>query len=171
MRQVVGLTLVILILGLAYLSYQNQGFPFNSTKQNFQSVVPQSKKYEGNSIVFNYPASWNPNPKDLESKLEDINLGVPNVVDDQKLEFLSTPLNELDFSDLDTQSYLTFNKREWMVGTRKNSERVTYLYYTNFPVEDPEDPRQSFGLHVTVPKEDVFLEKQLQDIIASIRFK
>ncbi len=170
MRKKWGIIIIIATLAVGFWLWKNQSLFFSPVKIS-DTAIPAIKKYEGNSLLFNYPLDWHPNPVDLEAELEAINLGIPNLNTEQKLEFLETPLNELDFSDLDTQEYKTFNEREWMIGTRKDLNGITYLFYTNFPVEVGDDPRQSFGLHVTIDKEDRKLEKQLQDLIASLQFK
>ncbi len=173
MKKIIVFLSLVILMGLGFKYWQDKTFWFNQ-KQVSQRPISQVKKYEGNSVIFEYPKEWNPSPKNLESgvQLETVVLGIPGVSGDQELGFLVTSLNELNFSDLYSQEYKIFNSREWVLGVRKKDGLVTYLYYTNFP-HDPstEDRRQSFGLHVTTSLENPALEKQLENLIKSLEFK
>ncbi len=166
-----GIYLAALVLIISFISLWQKGY-FSGSNKLDHAEEPLLKRYEGKSLSFNHPATWNPSPKNTQAELEIIDLGIPGVSVDQTLEFLDLSLAEQNFTDLSAQEYKTFNNKDWMIGERTVDGEVTYLYYTDF-THDPQinDPRQSLGIHVTLEKDNPELKKQLEELIKSLQYK
>jgi hypothetical protein len=99
------------------------------------------------------------------SGLENIKLGIPNVVSDQDLGFSGVNYTDIKITDSVKQTFITIGGKQGTKWLRKGNNYVSYDYYTTGITN-----QGSFGVHVTVSVEDKNLENQLDLLVASIRF-
>lgn len=119
-------------------------------------------------LQFSYPSDWNPVNKELPpgSTLESITLGIPGAVSDQEMAFSEIPYAALDPQDASESYPITIGGKEGKKWKRTGPGYVAYDYYTTGRNES-----ESFGVHVTVDSEKSEIERQLDELVASIQFK
>lgn len=143
---------------------QSYASPTNTAKP--QAI--QIKTYTAKNFTFKYPSSWNPKSKPLEpgATKEELELGIPDIQSDQIISFFALPFEQIKPDDVIEESTITISGQPAKKWIRHGEGYFSFAYYTKDP-----DSEGSFGLHVTTHDRDLELEKQLDQLIASLQFK
>lgn len=133
-----------------------------------KSQTIQIKTYIAKNFTFKYPSSWNPKAKSLEpgAAKEELELGIPDIQSDQTISFFALPFEQIKPDDVIEESSIIISGQPGKKWIRHGEGYFSFAYYTKDPDSDG-----SFGLHVTTHDRDLELEKQLDQLIASLQFK
>ncbi len=146
----------------------------NPTDSPVTTPIPQSKEntnwktFTGSYVTFRYPDTWSPQRETPFGGqiLEAIKLGIPGVESDQSLSFSQVNVEDARPDDIISESQLVIGGKDGYKWIRKGENYVSYDYITT-----GYNNNGSFSVHVTVPKEDKNLERQLDTLVQSITFK
>jgi hypothetical protein len=126
------------------------------------------KIFKGDYISFRYPSFWNPTKKELWGGeiLEGVTLNIAGATDNQ-IGFSDVNYSSLQKpQDIVQESEILIGGRNGVKYIRKGDNYFTYDYLTY----GKNDKSKSFGIHVTVSKENKNLENQLDQIVKTIKF-
>lgn len=122
----------------------------------------------GEFVTFDVPQSWNPTKRSLApgAMLEDWQLGIPGVTSDQALGFSAVAFNQLRPNDVISETPIIVGGKHGVKWIRQGTNYVSYDYYAPGRGE-----QGSFGVHVTLSHKNAEIERQLDQLVASIVFK
>jgi hypothetical protein len=123
-------------------------------------------------VTFRVPGTWQPTAvtPGLGSVLAEWHLGIPNVESDQSIAFSAVPFDDLQPGDVVDEYELFIGDDPGVKWVRRGEGYVSYDYYSPGTAVTQAAGAGSFGLHVTLPADDLELESMLDMVAASIRF-
>lgn len=128
----------------------------------------KSKTYSDQYLSFTYPGNWNPTIQDLEpgATKEIIHLGIPELESDQTVSFFFLSLDQIKPADIIEELDITISGQPGKKWIRHGEGYFSYDYYTKDP-----NSEGSFGLHVTTSERDSSIEKELDQLVQTMKLK
>jgi hypothetical protein len=144
----------------------------SSSPQNTIAPTPTpqitEKTYTGEYFSFKYQSNWNPTKQPLVpgTVKEIINLGIPDDTTDQTIMFTPLSITQVKPDDIQEESNITIDGQSGKKWIRHGEGYFSYDYYSKDP-----NSEGSFGIHVTTADRQAELEKALDKLVSTIKFK
>lgn len=139
-----------------------------SLQVSITPITTSHKLYSGNYVTFSYPAAWSPKVGYVGggSTLENVTLGIPNVLGDQTMSFSDVSVSEAKPKDVVKETAIIMGGKKGFKWLRKGTNYTSYDYIT-----PGYQNKGSFSIHVTLSKEDTTIETLLDALSQSVVFK
>lgn len=131
------------------------------------NAIPGWPRLYGLYFAFSYPSSWEPTPNQLAGNavFEEYRLGIPDIVEEQRIGFSSVPFGDLRPPDAVLTSQVMIGGKEGVKWLRQGPNYVIHEYCTRGV-----DNQGSFCVRVFLTTNSPMIELQLERLVRSIRF-